>query len=171
MTRKSNEAGIPKKMGRPEKPISWDQFEQLCALQCTQSEIANMFHVDVDTICNRVKKNYLAPYSDIYKRFSESGKCSLRRNQFVISKKNATMAIWLGKIWLGQKDPALDESKEDMLHALKSAVKEIQSQSGIDVAERSFVEDKQSLSHQGCAGKENGIQTELGAENSMGGSA
>src|SRR6202158_607622 len=111
-----------KPVGRPQKPIDWTQFEQLCALQCTQSEIASMLKISIETLAQRVKSNYGAEYLEIYKRFQESGKCSLRRNQFVISKKNATMAIWLGKIWLGQKDPGMDETKEDALNAIREAV-------------------------------------------------
>ena len=35
----------------------------------------------------------------------ESGRASLRRMQYVAAKKgNATMQIWLGKQYLGQKD-------------------------------------------------------------------
>ena len=91
-------------VGRPQKEINWDQFEQLCALQCTQTEIANMFHIHDETLSIRVRGNYGEDYSTVYKRFADSGKCSLRRNQFVLSKTNAAMAIWLGKQWLGQKD-------------------------------------------------------------------
>lgn len=90
--------------GPPEKPIDWEQFEKLCGLQCTQSEIASMFKVDEDTIRDRVSKHYKEDYSVIYKRYSESGKCSLRRNQFKLTENNASMGIWLGKQWLDQKD-------------------------------------------------------------------
>ena len=34
----------------------------------------------------------------------EKGKISLRRYQWELAKKNATMAIWLGKQFLGQRD-------------------------------------------------------------------
>lgn len=91
--------------GRPKKEIDWNLFEQLCAIQCTQEEIASMLKVHADTLRDRAKQYYEEEdYSSIYKKFSETGKCSLRRNQFVLSKKNSAMAIWLGKIWLGQSD-------------------------------------------------------------------
>lgn len=96
-------------MARPEKEIDWSLFENLCQLQCTQSEIASCLKINPDTLRDRARKQYeIEDYSDIYKKYSETGKCSLRRNQFVLSKKNAAMAIWLGKQWLGQKD----QSKE-----------------------------------------------------------
>ena len=100
MARKPN--GEP--VGAPPKPINWEQFEQLCGLQCTQSEIASMLKVHANTLSDRTKEQYGEDYSTVYKRLSEGGKCSLRRNQFVLSKKSATMAIWLGKQWLDQKD-------------------------------------------------------------------
>lgn len=90
--------------GRPEAEIDWELFEKLCGLLCTQSEIASMLCVHIDTLRDRVLAEYGEEYSSIYKRYSESGKCSLRRNQVVLSKKNAAMAIWLGKQWLDQKD-------------------------------------------------------------------
>jgi len=91
--------------GRPKKEIDWVQFEQLCGLKCTQSEIASMLRINVDTLCDRARERYEEDYSEVYKKYAESGNCSLRRNQFVLSKKNATMAIFLGKQWLGQRDP------------------------------------------------------------------
>ena len=96
-------------VGRPNKEIDWALFEQLCGLQCTQSEMASMLHVHVDTLRDNAHIKYGEEFSIIYKRFTENGKCSLRRNQFVLSKRSATMAIWLGKQWLGQKDH--DESR------------------------------------------------------------
>ncbi len=93
-----------KPVGPPLKEINWELFEQLCVIQCTQSEIASMLKVHSDTLSDRSKLNYGEDYSSVYKRFSESGKCSLRREQRVLAKKNAAMAIWLGKHWLGQWD-------------------------------------------------------------------
>ena len=136
--------------GRPKKPINWDQFEQLCGLQCTQSEIASMFHVDTDTICTRVRDHYGDNYSDVYKRFSESGKNSLRRNQFVLSKKNASMAIWLGKIWLGQKDPGLEEVKGDVLDVVREAVRAINHDARVQGPGKPVVADEQPILDKEC---------------------
>jgi hypothetical protein len=93
-----------KPTGRPEKEISWQQFEDLCGLHCTQDEIASFMRINVDTLRDRVEKQYGEPYSIVYKRFMENGKCSLRRDQRVIGRTNPAMAIWLGKQWLGQRD-------------------------------------------------------------------
>ena len=97
------------------KNIDWELFQKLCEIQCTQSEIASMLKVDRDTLRDRAVENYGEDYSAVYKKFSESGMCSLRRNQFVLSKKNAAMAIWLGKLWLGQRDPSDEVDKQKAL--------------------------------------------------------
>jgi hypothetical protein len=132
-------------VGRPEKPIDWQQFEQLCALQCTQSEVGSMLKIGKEALSRRVNEHYGEDYVSVYKRFSENGKCSLRRNQFVLSKKNASLAIWLGKIWLGQKDPGIDETKEDALNAIRQAIKEISAEPRIDAPPRPNVEIKQLI--------------------------
>lgn len=98
--------------GRPSAKIDWERFEQLCGLMCTQSEIASMLGVHADTLRNQTLEEYGEDFSTVYKKYSESGKCSLRRNQFVLSKKNAAMAIWLGKQWLGQTDKSQSETIE-----------------------------------------------------------
>jgi len=96
--------GLIKKMGRPEKDVDWDKFEELCHFQCTYDEIASMCKISKPTLYERVKKKYGDEFPTIYKRFSEGGRCSLRRTQFKLANKNAAMAIWLGKQYLGQVD-------------------------------------------------------------------
>lgn len=97
--------------GRPK--IQWDakqfrQFETLCAMQCTYDEIESVMENDIDTISRicleKYKTKKIKTFSDIYKKFAERGKVTLRRNQLRLSEKNAAMAIFLGKNWLGQKD-------------------------------------------------------------------
>lgn len=90
--------------GPPKKPINWEQFEKLCALQCTKSEICSMLDVSHTCLNDRVLDYYKEEYPIVHLKFAEQGKCSLRRNQFVLSQKNAQMGIFLGKNWLGQKD-------------------------------------------------------------------
>ena len=92
-------------VGRPKKEINWKLFQNLCKIQCTQQEIAAAFEINPETLRLRAEEEYKAEFSVIYKRFTEAGKCSLRRFQFRLAKKNAAMAIWLGKQWLGQREP------------------------------------------------------------------
>lgn len=158
-------------MARPQKEIDWNLFEQLCALQCIQTEIASCLKIDQETLANRVKQHYEAEsYSDIYKRFSETGKCSLRRHQFVLSKKNASMAIWLGKVWLGQKDPQGEENK-DLINDVREAVREIRDGRRSESFERSILANKSPLSYQGLTREQDKVPHELGSGNPMEGEA
>lgn len=91
-------------MARPKIEIDQKQFENACAIQCTLSEVASLFDCSEDTIERWCKRTYGESFADIYKKKSEKGKISLRRNQLKLSETNATMAIWLGKQWLGQRD-------------------------------------------------------------------
>ena len=95
---------MPTKMGRPEIKIKKEDFEKLCALQCTEEEIAGFYDCSVDTINNWCKKTYDETFSETYKKKSAKGKMSLRRYQFKLAERNASMAIFLGKQYLGQRD-------------------------------------------------------------------
>ncbi len=92
------------KMGRPKIEINQEQFEKLCTIQCTEEEIADFFNCSVDTINNWCKTTYEQTFSETFKKYASKGKMSLRRMQFKLAEKNASMAIFLGKQYLGQKD-------------------------------------------------------------------
>jgi len=51
MARPNNKNG-----GRPKKPIDWKEAEKLCVLQCSELEIADWFHISVDTLARRLKE-------------------------------------------------------------------------------------------------------------------
>ena len=91
-------------MARPRKEIDGEQFKKLCAIQCTLSEIAGWFDCSEDTIERWCKRTFGKGFADTFKTHSQSGKISLRRYQFKLAEKNAAMAIFLGKQYLGQKD-------------------------------------------------------------------
>lgn len=91
-------------MARPKKEIDKNNFEKLCALQCTKEEIAGFFDCCEDTIENWCKKTYKENFSAVFAKKRVGGKISLRRSQFRLAEKNAAMAIWLGKQYLGQSD-------------------------------------------------------------------
>ncbi len=93
------------KIGRPRKEFSWEQFEKLCGLQCTRSEIAGFFDIHEDTLSDKVKELTGETFTAIYKRLSHPGKISIRRKQFALAdKEHAQMLIWLGKQYLNQSD-------------------------------------------------------------------
>ena len=91
-------------MGRPRKEIDQKQFENLCGLQCTLEEICGWFGVTDKTLNSWCKREYKKNFSEVFAQKRGLGKISLRRNQWRLAEKNASMAIWLGKQYLGQKD-------------------------------------------------------------------
>lgn len=90
--------------GRPRKEINQKQFEQLCSMQCTESEIAAFFECDISTLNRYCKRTYGATFADVSKNKAEIGKISIRRMQFKHAEKSPSMAMFLGKQYLGQKD-------------------------------------------------------------------
>lgn len=101
-----------KKAGRPKTNIDKSNFEKLCQMQCTLEEIAGFFDCCDDTINNWCKEVYDDNFSGVYKKKSMAGKISLRRNQFKIAENNASMAIFLGKQYLKQRDNIEVEHKD-----------------------------------------------------------
>lgn len=91
-------------MARPRIEIDQDQFKKLCSLQCTLEEIAGFFDCSEDTIERWCKREFNESFADVYIKYSAAGKISLRRFQFMQAEHSATMAIWLGKQWLNQRD-------------------------------------------------------------------
>ena len=91
-------------MARPRKEIDQKNFESLCGLQCTKEEICGFFDVTDKTLENWCKRTYKSGFSEVFRQKRGKGKISLRRAQFQLAQKNANMAIWLGKQYLGQKE-------------------------------------------------------------------
>jgi IS30 family transposase len=92
-------------MARPRIEIDKSQFEKLCSIQCTQEEIAGFFNCSPDTVERWCKREYEERFAEIYAKKRGLGKISLRRSQFRMAETNPSMAIWLGKQYLGQKEP------------------------------------------------------------------
>ena len=91
-------------MGRPTKPIDWQEFEKLCNFQCTVEEICHWFRISHQTLYRQVKAHYGESYGQVYEKKKGEGLISLRRAQFQLAQRNAAMAIFLGKNYLGQVD-------------------------------------------------------------------
>lgn len=96
---------MKKKMGRPKAQIKWEEFEKLCSIQCTLTEIASWFKCSESTIVRRCKEEKGTTFEGYYKKHSVAGRISLRRSQFKVANDgNPTLLIWLGKQYLNQKD-------------------------------------------------------------------
>lgn len=91
-------------MPRPATEIDKKSFENLCGLQCTKLEICSFFDITDKTLENWCKRTYRAGFSEVFKQKRGKGTISLRRSQWRLAEKNASMAIWLGKQYLDQTD-------------------------------------------------------------------
>lgn len=94
--------------GRPPKEINQIEFEKLCGMQCTQEEICDWFDVTDKTLNTWCRKTYGETFSEVFSKKRGKGKISLRRIQWRMAEHSASMAIWLGKQYLGQKDKPED---------------------------------------------------------------
>lgn len=99
------------KTGRPKKEFDIKAFEDLVGLGCTQEEICWYFRDDsgkpanIDTLTRWCKRTFDMTFQEYFKKngFMYS-KIRLRRNQMNLSEKSAAMAIFLGKVILGQQE-------------------------------------------------------------------
>lgn len=91
-------------VGRPKIEINLDELERLSALNCTMPELAAYFRVPLRTLEDRYTND--PDIRATINRGREVGKLSVRRKQMQIMNdmNSATMAIWLGKQLLGQRD-------------------------------------------------------------------
>ena len=108
-----------KRKANSERPrVTWDeaqwrQIDGMCAIQCTESEIAGVMGVSTDTLERMVKDEWGINFAEYYKQKSDKGKMSLRRLQWKSAEAgNVAMQIFLGKQMLGQKEKAEAENVE-----------------------------------------------------------
>lgn len=98
-----------KKVGRKIALIEDDntlkRIKALANIQCSQAEAAGAMLVTESTFHLFLKRNIKA--QEAWQLGRDEGKASLRRIQWKQAARSTTMAIWLGKQWLGQKDKTL----------------------------------------------------------------
>jgi hypothetical protein len=94
-------------MPRPKSEIDLDQLEKLCAMQCTDQEIAAHLGVSIRTIERRRKE---ASFREAMERGKAKGRISVRRNLFKLATNgNLGANIFLAKNLLGYKDVVANE--------------------------------------------------------------
>lgn len=95
-------------MGRPKKDLTekeWASVDYMITIHCTGEEIAGVLGMDYDTLNRNAKEQKGMPISEYIKQGTSKGNMSLRRMQWKSAENgSATMQIWLGKQWLGQKE-------------------------------------------------------------------
>jgi hypothetical protein len=94
-------------MARPKFRINLEELEKLCAMQCTDVEIAAYFRVSVRTIERRRK---VQGFREAIERGRAKGRVSVRRQLFRLSNNgNLGATIFLAKNLLGYKDVVATE--------------------------------------------------------------
>ena len=94
-------------MPRPKSEIDLDELEKLCAMQCTDQEIASILGVSTRTIERRRK---VQSFREAMERGKAKGRVSVRRNLFRLATNgNLGANIFLAKNLLGYKDVVSNE--------------------------------------------------------------
>jgi hypothetical protein len=102
-----------KKRGRPQAKIELETIKQLCAIQCTQAEIATVLGVSRKTIERYAQK---PDFAEVFANGRELGRVSVRRKQFeLMNAGSVAMSIWLGKNLLGQSDEVKIKTEGDSI--------------------------------------------------------
>lgn len=101
--RKKRKPAKKKKTGRPKIKIDEDKLVELSEAGCSIEESAAVLDVSKSTLIRHIRKGKGA--AD-WARGSGRGKAKLRSAMLSSALLgNATMMIWLSKVWLGLKEP------------------------------------------------------------------
>jgi hypothetical protein len=107
-------------MARPKLPLpDLDELERLCTLHPTVEEIAAFFKVSKPTAERWLRNKEL---KEIVARGRGMGKLHVRRKQLHhLDANNVTMAVFLGKVMLGQRE-SIDVKHSGKIAAVKRYV-------------------------------------------------
>ena len=100
--------------------INEAELEKLAMLQCTDEEIAAWFGVTTRTIERRRRD---PKFVALMERGRNKGKISLRRQQMkLVEQGSSSMAIFLGKNYLGQSDSFAQNPNASTIYIVTPAV-------------------------------------------------
>ena len=101
----------------PSKPIDdkdWEKLINMIRIQCTAVEICGVFGMSEDTLTRRIKERGEGNFAELFKKYSEEGRTSLRRLQWISANSGSVpMQIFLGKNMLGQTDKTQHSGDSD----------------------------------------------------------
>jgi len=106
--------------GRPRLEFDLRLVEDLARLQCTEAEMASLLGFTREGF--RKRKHRQPELVGVIEKGREAGQCSLRRLQWKsASNGNIAMQIWLGKQYLGQREPRHEVELNDAADAKRVA--------------------------------------------------
>jgi hypothetical protein len=85
--------------------------------------------MSIQMVRRRCQEVYGATFDEVYARFADAGLVSLRRAQFNLAKKSASMAIFLGKNYLGQSDRGYTD--EELTKAIEREMATLRAAHGV----------------------------------------
>jgi len=99
---------LPPKETKP-KPaskanIDWPLIDEMLLDMCEANEIAAALFISSEILSEKIKEKYKMEFSAYRNNKRAKTIQNLRKEQLVLSKSNASMSVWLGKQYLGQKD-------------------------------------------------------------------
>ena len=89
-------------MAKPGRPVKVSQIRFLSRLQCSEKEAAAQLEISLERFREIIEHDEAAKNAWEFGR--EAGRASLRRAQFRLAERSASMAIFLGKVYLGQRE-------------------------------------------------------------------
>lgn len=100
----------PSKIGRPRKPITYEDVFKLARIHCTAEEIASVLDCGLTTINDTFSKALRAGQNE--------GKMSLKRKMYMkaLNDNDTHMQIWLAKQHLGHKERQPEEAVNIMFN-------------------------------------------------------
>lgn len=90
--------------GRPKLMIDRDEFEKLCRLQFSAGEMARFFGCSADTLSRWCWQTYHRPFNQVFSRKRKAGFVDLRHAQWRLARTSPEMAMFLGRVYLGQRE-------------------------------------------------------------------
>lgn len=105
------------KTGRPPKEFNKRLFLDLIGIGCEAEEICWVFRdenekpANIDTLSRWCKRTFGMTFQEFrVKNGRINLKIQLRKNQLKLSETSASMAIYLGKVYLGQNDKPVESA-------------------------------------------------------------
>lgn len=98
---------------RPKTAQDFEDFEELCRMQCTSNEICGFFRINTDTLAKKIENHYKTNASEKIKELRASGLATLRRLLWDKAKAgDGHTQRWLSRQYLGMTDKVeIDEKK------------------------------------------------------------
>ncbi|KAK8835449.1 hypothetical protein M9Y10_004553 [Tritrichomonas musculus] len=113
------------KGGRPLKEIDKKLFEEICEYFEHKVWIAEALGVDEDTLHKWVLKEYKMSFSQYLRQKKRLKDLEISKNQITLAKTNPTMAIWLGKQRLNQKENPNEKNDMGLLPSLMGVIERV----------------------------------------------